>query len=570
MYLTATRRLGIVLVLLWSIALVGCDDEDISSIEDVDFQTLFEVEETEFSVTAGQPNEPAQFELSYQGLQDRPTLSSDASDLNIEVAEEIGDPESGETVWAVTYTGSMDESSIAETMTVSGEGDTGTVSEDIEVQVQNPLRTSQEAFTFVAGQSPQPSITVDYEGIESAPVLEADGAPVDIELVTDEGDPQDGGSRTWLLEYTEPIDGDSVTEVLQLVSESGSASYSRAIEVQFNNAITVSSDFSSEFISVEDFETEFSVPEVEDQGATTSSIEQAAAENSIGLNALEIDAAAGDPVTLVREASLPDLNVLSFLVRPDPNDEINLTLILEEEVDGEIVEREVGLLIEPGSEWVQYEVALDALLEDFNPVAERADGNGPLQSISFVTGSDVSYAIDDVMMGTTDGPQAEINDFEVTNSAYGSFSDIELDFSDVVEEGSPGFTSRSFSYAEGGNFFGYNFNNNGADIFFANAENGDLVLSMGQVSEDFGLYTFVETPEGAGGYGFDSGQTIEIEASDGWQEVRIPLSELGDDPSALLDSGIGNIGFELRREDEDAEEPLELLIDDIRLDATGN
>lgn len=569
MYPTATRLLGVALVLLWSVTLVGCDDE-ISSVEDLDIQSLADFDASELTVLAGNPSEPTQFDVTYQGLDTAPELTTSSDQLQVEVAEEEGSLETGSTTWNVLYTGSVDGSGLSESLTLSVQGDAENLEETIPVQVQNPLRTSQEAFTFVAGQSPQPSITVDYEGIESAPVLEADGAPVDIELVTDEGDPQDGGSRTWLLEYAEPIDGDSVTEVLQLVSESGSASYSRAIEVQFNNAITVSSDFSSEFISVEDFETEFSVPEVEDQGATTSSIEQAAAENSIGLNALEIDAAAGDPVTLVREASLPDLNVLSFLVRPDPNDEINLTLILEEEVDGEIVEREVGLLIEPGSEWVQYEVALDALLEDFNPVAERADGNGPLQSISFVTGSDVSYAIDDVMMGTTDGPQAEINDFEVTNSAYGSFSDIELDFSDVVEEGSPGFTSRSFSYAEGGNFFGYNFNNNGADIFFANAENGDLVLSMGQVSEDFGLYTFVETPEGAGGYGFDSGQTIEIEASDGWQEVRIPLSELGDDPSALLNPGIGNIGFELRREDEDAEEPLELLIDDIRLDATGN
>jgi len=569
MYPTATRLLGVALVLLWSVTLVGCDDE-ISSVEDLDIQSLADFDASELTVLAGNPSEPTQFDVTYQGLDTAPELTTSSDQLQVEVAEEEGDLETGTTTWDVLYTGSVDGSGLSESLTLSVQGDAENLEETIPVQVQNPLRTSQEAFTFVAGQSPQPSITVDYEGIESAPVLEADGAPVDIELVTDEGDPQDGGSRTWLLEYAEPIDGDSVTEVLQLVSESGSASYSRAIEVQFNNAITVSSDFSSEFISVEDFETEFSVPEVEDQGATTSSIEQAAAENSIGLNALEIDAAAGDPVTLVREASLPDLNVLSFLVRPDPNDEINLTLILEEEVDGEIVEREVGLLIEPGSEWVQYEVALDALLEDFNPVAERADGNGPLQSISFITGSDVSYAIDDVMMGTTDGPQAEINDFEVTNSAYGSFSDIELDFSEVVEEGSPGFTSRSFSYTEGGNFFGYNFNNNGADIFFANAENGDLVLSMGQVSEDFGLYTFVETPEGAGGYNFDAGQTVEIEASDGWQEVRIPLSELGDDPSALLDSGIGNIGFELRREDEDAEEPLELLIDDIRLDATGN
>ena len=571
MYRIATRSLGVALLLVWSLALVGCDTDEISSIEDIDFQTLFDVEQTEFSLIAGQPNQPAQFELSYQGLQDRPTLTSDASGLNIEVAEETGTAEAGETTWNVTYTGSMDEASIMETMTVSGEGDTGTVSQDIDVQINNPLVIQQDFFTFVAGQSPSPRINVEYEGIEEAPVLTTEAAALDIELIEDEGNPQDGGMRSWSVEYTEEIDGDSVTEMVRLESDGASAAYARDIEVQFNDVISTTTDFSSRFILVEDFETDFEVPEFTTEGGTTADRQTAeSAANSIGLNSLEINAAAGDPVTLERRVSAPGLNVMSFLIKPDPNEDIDLTVTLAEEVNGDIVEYDVGLLVEAGAEWVRYEVALDALLADFNPVAERAGGNGPLESVSFTTDSDVTYYLDDVMLGTTDGPQLEINDFEITNGPYGGFSDIELDFVDIVEDNAPGFTARSMSYTEGGNFFGYNFNANGADIFLADAADADLVLRLGQVSEDFGLFAFIEAEGDAGGYGFGGGQTYEIEASDGWQEVRIPVSELGDDPSALLDPGIGNVGFELQREEEDEDTALELLIDDIRLDATGN
>ena len=80
-------------------------------------------------------------------------------------------------------------------------------------------------------------------------------------------------------------------------------------------------------------------------------------------------------------------------------------------MNGEGVTRELEAPVETGEQWLQYNLAVGALFEDVNPVAARAGGNGPLQSITFTTDQDVSYHLDDVTMGTAAGGALEINDF---------------------------------------------------------------------------------------------------------------------------------------------------------------
>jgi hypothetical protein len=564
----ATRLLGVALMLVASIALVGCDDE-ITSVEDIEFQTLVNVPSNEITITGGQPENPAQFEISYQGLDARPSVSTGSESLDAEVVEETGSPDAGTTTWQITYLGSIDGASLSEAMTINIQSDGESFEENIDVQVNNPLSVTQEAFTFVNGQTPLPRIRVTYEGLEQAPELTSESSAVNIELADEVGDPV-AGERAWTLEYVDFISGDFVTETVQLTASSNGATYTRALSVQFNSSILTTTDFITDFIVVEDFETEFSIPEIATEGGTSATVQTGeASPNSTGRNALEVQATGGDPVTLVRNASAPGLNTLSFLVKPDATTDLNMTVTIAEQVDGESVTHETDFIVQAGSEWVRYDIALSVRTPELNPVAERDGGNGPLESISFTVEEDITYFLDDVMMGTPDRSVLEINDFESTNMAYGGSSNLTLGFSDVVPEGSTGFTSRSFSYVGdgSGNFFGYNFNSNGTDLFLSNAANGDVVLRIGAVSQDFDLFAFIQPPEGLG---YESGTTVPVEAGEEWREVRIPLSDLRDDPSALFNPGIGNVGFEIRGADgADEDNPVEFLIDEIVLDAQG-
>lgn len=118
------------------------------------------------------------------------------------------------------------------------------------------------------------------------------------------------------------------------------------------------------------------------------------------------------------------------------------------------------------------------------------------------------------------------------------------------------------SWTEGGDFFGYNWNQGTV----TNPGNSSVRVRLGQVSRAFVLYVFVEAVDDAGGYTFDGGNEVPVSAGDGWQEIRVPLSQLGSNPSALSDPGIRNVGFEIRRASSDGStEPVSFLIDDIRL-----
>jgi hypothetical protein len=243
-------------------------------------------------------------------------------------------------------------------------------------------------------------------------------------------------------------------------------------------------------------------------------------------------------VTINRWLSAPDADLFSFLIRP-AGSSFNLTVTLTEEAGSETQSYELELPIPAGGGWLKIGVPFE-FFEGLNPVAERAGGNGPLTSISFSADSDVTYAVDELIFGTEGvGGRAEFHDFERTTLAYGPpfCTGNTYGFSmgaDSISAASDGLTSRRIS---GSTCFGYNYNLyvdvDGNDVVFFRAKGSTETAGPDQVE------VFLET-NGDGGFG----GTVSRTAPEGeWETFEIPISDLGDDPSVLLDPGISNVGF---------------------------
>lgn len=404
---------------------------------------------------------------------------------------------------------------------------------------------------------------INYQGLEVEPALEPSGN-LTIERIDQTGSPRNGGSETWSIGYDGSVSGVAEEEITVTAPEAG---VEETIVVTVSPFV-ISRDFSSRFMVVENFETNFPDNRDEDNpvaqrpvetvGGTEAEIQSdVASGNSTGPNALEINATAGDPVTLESQVSAPGADQVSFLIRPDPGQDFDLTLTFEERANGATVEREIELPVSEGSDWLQYRIGFAQIDEEFDPVAERAGGSGMLESVSLEASEDVVFHVDDFMFATEQGAVAEINDFEATTGAYVTFSAADFAFSDQVADNALGTRARSLG---GASFFGYN--QGGTRI--QDAEDGELRFRIGQLDDDLEILIFVETIDEEGGFDFDAGQVVTIEAESGWQDISIPLSELGDDPSAIGSAGLQNVGFDVESGDND------FLIDDIRLDATGN
>jgi len=424
--------------------------------------------------------------------------------------------------------------------------------------VQPNMEVSASSVTFVDGQTPSPKIEVTYQGIDRAPEGSVTGA-LQLEKQSETGSP-DGGSQVWALSYGEDLNQDQVNESLILSTSGPGREIADTISVQVNNPISVSASFESDLAAVADYEER----DRSEQGETSIQINDTqASPNSTGKNVLQVDGSSSGSFTIERRASLPEIDIFSFLVKPDPNTDFDLTITFEEEAGSETRSEEVTVTVPSGDTWQKVSIAAGSLFPNFDPVAERAGGNGPLTSISFSADSDITYYVDQIDYGTTSETLVEIADFEKTTLEY-SFGGVELDVSENVATPSDGFISRDLdSPGDGG--FGYNYDGLRLDA------TGTSVVSLriGQVTEDFNLYVFLETDNGEGGFSFDNGTEVEISGESEWRTITIPVTDLGGDdadPSALKDPGLNNVGFEVRRKDgDDSSAPIDFLIDDIWL-----
>lgn len=428
--------------------------------------------------------------------------------------------------------------------------------------VQPAVTVSATSLTFTAGQSPSPTFQIRYQGLDSAPEVTA-ASGVALTLVDETGTPQ-SGTRTWSVGYTGEVpSAGSVEETVTVRSVSGGQEILDTVRLQVNSPVSISETFQNRFAVVEDYEG--ALREVTATGGTTVEVvTDEVAPNSNGLRALRVDASGSGAVVFERPVSAPGQGVFTVLLRPDPATDFTLTLTFTDEADGAEATYDVEVPVAAGTTWRRYTVAATQLFEGFNPVGAQADGDGPLLSVALAADAAVTYYVDELAFGTSAGPSIEIEDFETTNNAYLCDAGLLGPTTDVVSPLSDGPTAQTFTYVEGGNCFGYNFQADGPALFLDAESNGVLRLLLGDVSRAFNLFVFVETDGGA--YSYGSGIEVPIEPADGFQVVTVPLADLGGDLSALDDAGITNVGFEIRRPESDATtEPISFSIDDIKL-----
>ncbi len=449
---------------------------------------------------------------------------------------------------------------LAAGLAVAGCDQTGpTSAEDFDVQPAVSLSVS--ALTFTAGQDPPATFTVRYQGLDAVPEP-VPAAGVEFELVNETGSSQ-SGTRTYAVRFSGSVpSAGSVDAIATIRAVSGGREITQNVALTVNSPVSISTTFRSRLAVVEDYEGDAqSLTAI--GGATAEVVAGQSSPNSSGFRALKVSGGGpGGGVTLNRTVNAPGQGVFSFLVRPETAADFTLTVTFRDRSGADTRQFDVAVPVAGGGDWRRVSIAATQLFAGFNPADVRSGGDGPLTSVSFVADAAATYYLDDVAFGTGDGPTVEVNDFEQTSFFYIGATQFE----DVAVSNplSDGVRARRFTYTDGGNFFGYNFQNNGPALFLNAGSNGALSLVVGQVTKAFDLFVFVET--GGGVYSYGSGVVVPVEAGDSFRTVRVPLANLGGSVGALGSPGITNVGFEVRRRTADATtDPISFVFDDVKL-----
>ena len=409
-----------------------------------------------------------------------------------------------------------------------------------------------------------PEFSVNYQGLAAPPTAEATGDLIAIDTVSTDGNPARGGERRWRLRLTQDNIEETLAqaEVLVRGETTGGQTLTDTLGVSATTTLLVQREFTASYATIADFEGDVTVdayggndPDTEAYSGSQRTIQttggvsttlvnsdfsqssnQPAGSN--GVRFLEIQGSSAGSVTINRWLSAPDSDLFSFLIRPAASS-FNLTVTLTEETQDGTQSYELELPIPAGGGWLKIGVPFE-FFDGLDPVANRAGGSGALTSISFSADSDVTYAIDELTFGKEGvGGRAEFHDFDRTTLAYGPpfCTGNTYGFAmgaDSIAAASDGLTSRRIS---GSSCFGYNYNLyvdvDGNDVLSFRAKGSAETSGADQVE------VFLET-NGDGGFG----GTVSRTAPDGeWETFEIPINDLGNDPSVLLDPGISNVGF---------------------------
>lgn len=442
-------------------------------------------------------------------------------------------------------------------ITLTGCDETPGAVNDIAIQPDLTFPSSIAVIILDDGTG-QAEFTIEYQGLDDHPSLESSNADLLLERLSQSGDPEQGGEQRWRASYNSAPD-DILDETLTLSTTVDGESLTRSISALIAE-IQITTEFTPSFANVADYEDD--VREFETAGGASAEVVENASPNSSGLNSLQFDAVTGGSVTISNETNGLGADRFTFLAFPDAGSTVPVDITIVERVGGSQQSRTLSIPITPGSDWRKYGIEFDKFSEVVDPVASASGGSGSLLSVTFTAQGSGTILLDEIALGTADKNVAEIHNFDETSNAYGSFSDISFGTSENVADDARGITSRTLSYTTGASFFGYNYNNLRADVTSSDV----LALKIGDVSRDFVLFAFIESQDDSGGYNFNGNTEVEVAASSGWQEITIPLSQLGDDPSVLLNPGMRNVGFEIRRTATDGtSEPIEFLLDDIQI-----
>lgn len=406
--------------------------------------------------------------------------------------------------------------------------------EDIEVQ---PDLASPNSVPLVLTEG-SADLSVTYQGLDSQPSLETTGN-LQAENAEQSGSPQNGEQR-WTLSYDGDVQGIATEQAIVQASSDGKT-ITDTVDVTVSRFL-IQNEFSPTFASVSDFEERTLST---DGGTTVDTTGSVVAENSTGTEAIEVSGSG--TATLGRTSSVPGANRFTFLLRPDESTDFTLTFSFTEETGNGTATYDLDVLVPSGTDWAKYTVAFSQISADFNPVAPRAGGNGALQSISMSADQDVTYYVDELAFANENQAVAELHDFEETTLEYNCPS---LASTQDVPTASDGVRARDVT---GGGCFGYNY-----DLLFVDAEPGDVLSFWAKSAEEQTRLVFVQTADDrAGGYTFDNGVDVTIPGGNEWSKVEVPVETLGDNPAALQNAGITNVGFDGGQQ---------VLIDQIRFE----
>lgn len=417
-----------------------------------------------------------------------------------------------------------------------------------------------------AQSSDTATVEVNYVKLDGEPSIEV-SEPLTVEPAGT-GRTEPFRSQTYNVVYAGSV-GDVIEETVVFSGSSGGTQVADSVTVTISPGF-ISTEFSSSFIAAADYEDE-------QQSRTTSGGTQATLvnppmddvpddttnmpEGSNGVRFLEVDATSSGSVTFERRASVPDADRFTFLLKPNPTTDFNLSITFMEETGNGTATRSVELPISSADAWRKFTVKFDQL-GDFNPVATRAGGNGPLTKVEFSADADVTYNVDQLMLESGSATVAEVEDFERTTGAYGPpFCPPSFSNSDMVDPESDGFTARN---VDGSGCFGYNYGGGlgPPGLVYLDVEGNDVLSFRANATAEDSLLAFLETPNGGGGFTLDNGKTVALPENQ-WGRVEIPIDSLGDDPSRLQSVGLRNFGFEATGSDPD------ILIDDIKIRVPG-
>jgi hypothetical protein len=401
-----------------------------------------------------------------------------------------------------------------------------------------------------------PEFEVSYQGLEDHPTVDlVQTGDVQVERLEQSGNPREGGSsqfRVALATDAIELPVKKIDLVVTGTDQSSGRVITDTIDTFASTKLSIRTNFTSSFISVADYEGDVTNPYCGNEVDTepyeggqriiqtteaTTSITTRDGNNPVGSNGksfLQItNQSAGGSVTIQRKMNLPNSDQFSLLVRSSNSQRFNLTLGFTHASGGSETTHEFSLPVPAGVGWLKVGIPFSEISADFSPVDSRAGGDGPLMSVSLTADAAVSYAVDEMLFGTQEtGPRAEFHDFELEACDYGPpFSGGTFGFTENVAPESDGYTARTL---EGIGFFGYNQN-----PAFLDVDGDDVFVFWGKgVGGDRNLTVFLEGP---GGFTFGNNEVVTLPEGQ-WKRFEIPLSNLGDDPSALTD-GLGNVGF---------------------------
>jgi len=552
--------------------LTACDDDTVAprvTVPEIDqpqpAEVLLEVP------TDGAEATSDQITVAYRGLDAVPEIESTVDgpgSLNITNRSNSGDPfDGGTTTFTLAFSNpnaSVIEPSEA-TVTISGGSAelNRSASQTINVDAQKILpeiTASSTSLSFEipegATESPTRELTISYRALDEVPAftiedLEGPGT-FDIEEGAVEGSPEDG-STTYLITYLSDDIAEETTADLIFTGANETVDLEESLTVSLTGSGELSgvdgqAGVLTDFLNVADYE-ERSTSAF--GGATASVVEEAPQEAS-GSKSLALMGSVESGVTLGNTVSLAGADRFTFYARGDANRIVDLVWTFRDDAGDEA---EFVQSLERNQPWLFFEVPADE--------AGLGDLSGTLTEIEIEigrvpAGEMVEVFVDDLSFGDADGTILSFFDFDDTTNAY-IFGGASRDFTTNVAAESAGTRARTYT-GDGG---GFGFNYDVLRLPEADLANDVLQLRIGDISDDFTLFIFLETRGFIGGFNFDNGIERGIVADAEWQTIEIPLSEFGDDPSTLVetngDGALSNVGFEIRN----ANDEVTFALDDI-------